>query len=170
VHLGCFCRRARGHAVLRVVKVLVVIAAVGAAVVVAAPALVWTPSGAVAEKILDQLAELQSQVDYRISLDEKGRPPMTVLPAWFPNGVIPSHPENSLLIPTVQSYSIDPRPHPVRKVLRPGVAGAYWYNALTGTVRARVKDQGSAAATLALYNRVNDSREKVLGNYGGAGM
>ena len=59
--------------------------------------------------------------------------------------------------------------HPANKVLKGSMPGAYWYNPQNGIVRARVTDQGSSAATLQLYNDVNQSAETDLGNYGGGG-
>ena len=71
--------------------------------------------------------------------------------------------------PEVQVYTTSGITHPANKVLKAGVGGAYWYNPLNGSFRARVTDQGSAAATIDFYNRVNFSDETGLGNYGGGG-
>ena len=54
-------------------------------------------------------------------------------------------------------------------MLTASVSGAYWYNPKVGTIRARVSDQGSQAATLAFYNLVNGSQETKLGNPSGGG-
>ena len=59
--------------------------------------------------------------------------------------------------------------HPLQKVLKTGVGGAFWYNSANGAIRARVTDQGSSTATIDAYNLVNDSSESNLGNYGGGG-
>ena len=94
--------------------------------------------------------------------------PATVDVNWFVGGDL-DHPQNDISLPDVQIYSATNATHPGNKVLKAGVLGAYWYNPLNGSFRARVTDQGSAAATIDLYNRVNSSNETALGNYGGGG-
>ena len=95
--------------------------------------------------------------------------PATIDPSWFTNDRVPTHPGNSMGEPNVQVVSIAGVSHPTSKVLKTGVGGAFWYNTAEGVVRARMPDLGSAAETLAAYNRVNQSSETALGNYGGGG-
>ena len=87
---------------------------------------------------------------------------------WFAGGDL-DHPQNDMGEPEVQVFTASATTHPANKVLKAGVGGAYWYNPLNGSFRARVTDQGSAAATIDFYNRVNSSDETDLGNYGGGG-
>ncbi|GAB4384348.1 MAG: hypothetical protein Kow0022_06650 [Phycisphaerales bacterium] len=94
---------------------------------------------------------------------ENGVYPASVDPAWFADGKIPPNPlENA-----------DPRQvevvragaavtDPAVKTLGAG-APAFWYNSDNGQVRARVPNQGSASATLALYNAVNGTALSTTG-------
>ncbi|MFI4860434.1 MAG: type II secretion system protein [Phycisphaerales bacterium JB063] len=93
-----------------------------------------------------------------------GEWPATIEPAWFIGGE-PDHVQNTFGVPMIQTVTTDGLEHPADKVLKAGVGGAYWYNPNEGVFRARVVDQGSAAATLDLYNQVNNASEAGLGNY-----
>ena len=83
---------------------------------------------------------------------------------WFLGGE-PDHPNNGFGVPMIQVVTTPGLVHPVDKVLKAGVGGAYWYNNTNGVFRARVVDQGSSALTIDSYNQVNQSEEASLGNY-----
>ena len=87
---------------------------------------------------------------------------------WFIGGV-PEHPQSKGDVSGIEYAAADTATHPASKVIATGVGGTYWYNTDQGIIRARVADQGTADATLDYYNRVNQSNETALGNYGGGG-
>lgn len=90
--------------------------------------------------------------------------PATIEASWFLGGE-PNHAQNTFGVPMIQIVTTDGLKHPADRVLKAGVGGAFWYNPNEGVFRARVADQGSAAATLAMYNKVNNADETSLGNY-----
>ena len=112
---------------------------------------------------------IQDRIDYHRHRSPTSEYPATVDSAWFASGVGPTHPENSFGIASIQVDNTAGRVHPVNKVLKAGVGGAFWYNSTEGVVRARVADQGTSASTIKFYNEVNESSETALGNYGGGG-
>ncbi len=97
-----------------------------------------------------------------------GAYPAAIDASWFADGE-PDHPHNTIGLPMFQASNWPGIEHPTNKVLKAGVAGAYFYNPANGVFRARVSDQGSESATLDAYNKVNQSSETSLGNYGGGG-
>ncbi|XAL98705.1 type II secretion system protein [Phycisphaeraceae bacterium D3-23] len=90
--------------------------------------------------------------------------PTTIESSWFIGGE-PNHMQNVFGVPMIEIVDTDGLTHPANKTLKAGVGGAYWYNSATGVFRARISDQGSEAATLAQYNKVNNAEESSLGNY-----
>jgi prepilin-type N-terminal cleavage/methylation domain-containing protein len=96
---------------------------------------------------------------------DHGEYPDQIKGEWFAGDELPEHPDNTFDVPWVHILTNAKRYHPTNKVLKKSVGGAYWYNPKLGTFHARVVDQGSAADTLALYNRVNQASESTLGNY-----
>jgi len=100
---------------------------------------------------------------------QAGQYPNPLLNDWFIGGV-PEHPQQKNGVTGIEyATGLAGLEHPANKVIQTGVTGAYWYNVDSGLIRARVSDQGSADATLDFYNRVNQSAETALGNYGGGG-
>ncbi len=60
--------------------------------------------------------------------------------------------------------------HPQTKHIQAGTgsgSGSIWYNPRNGALRYRVKNMGNNAATLALYNEVNDCKVTTI-NYTGS--
>jgi len=83
--------------------------------------------------------------------------PAVIPNEWFVGGILPSHPDQLAGMPKLETVSAPAASHPRNKLLVPNTPGAYWYNVARGNFRARVRDQGSVAATLAAYNRINQS-------------
>ena len=83
--------------------------------------------------------------------------PATIDPSWF-NGNLP---RNTLLgggHPWVEVVPMDPaKSHlPPQRIVWSTDDAAFWYNPITGVVRARVPGGSSDAAALELYNYIND--------------
>lgn len=95
--------------------------------------------------------------------------PAAIDGSMFEGLSLPEHPGNSFGVPAFQVVTAAGTSHPTNKVLKGGVAGAFWYNTADGIVRARMPDMGSAESTMDAYNRVNNSSETDLGNYGSGG-
>ena len=95
--------------------------------------------------------------------------PTTIDPAWFEGGVLPAHPENSVGVATVEVVNSAGTFHPANKVLKAGVAGAFWYNRAEGIIRARVTERATQPATSDAYNFANNSSEADMGNFGDGG-
>jgi hypothetical protein len=84
--------------------------------------------------------------------------PMVIEPSWF-DGELPTNP---LLSPThpwleiAHPHHAELR-HPLTRAANSSTYARFWYNPANGIVRARVPRGASDAATLRLYNKVNDS-------------
>lgn len=144
------------------VEILVVVVVLGVlAAVVAA-----NYGGSISES---QKAALMAQLRTIDTTLGRHPPGSAIDPSWFRGGAFPTHPQNSAGEPAFEVVATAGLLHPANKVLTQGVGGAYWYNTAEAVVRARVADQGSSAATLALYNEINVSSEASLGNYAGGG-
>ncbi|MEO0531357.1 MAG: prepilin-type N-terminal cleavage/methylation domain-containing protein [Planctomycetota bacterium] len=123
-------------------------------------------AGAATGRILDAGEEarrrtLRTSVDAIITVVEirtaqRGGELPTGLPQqWFSGGKYPENPYNTFGVPALHRVDRPGGEHPLNAVLNAGSAGAFWYNAANGVVRARVPAQGSRAATTALYCEVN---------------
>ena len=151
------------------VELVIAVIIIGVIAALAVPRMTRASLGVREAAIARNLDLLKDKVYETYQVGDGNDWPETIDAAWFARGVLPDHPENRFGVPAIQVLSDPALQHPSAKVLKTGVAGAYWYNTSNGVVRARVADQGSAAATLDLYNRVNHSNESGLGNYGGGG-
>ena len=78
-------------------------------------------------------------------------------------------PQNSFNVAEIEVVRESDAEHPAAKILNRRSAGAFWYNAADGVVRARVTWQGSTGATCDLYNRVNRSSVADSSIFGGTG-
>lgn len=79
-----------------------------------------------------------------------------VLPArWFSGGKHPVNPYNTFGVAAMDQVNQPGATHPAAAALSAGSAGAFWYNAANGIVRARVPFMGSRAQTTLLYCEVN---------------
>lgn len=151
------------------VEVLVVVLVLSIIALMVVPEFSNASQRSTATSLQGNVNAIKQQVIYQRHETSDGSYPVAILPAWFTSGKLPEHPQNTFGVASIQVYTTDTIRHPSLKVMKAGVAGAYWYNKNTGDVRARVADMGSAAATLDFYNLVNQSNETSLGNYGGGG-
>jgi len=149
------------------VEVLIVVVVLGILAAIVVPQFADARQDSAASTLQTNLSTLKTNID--LVRAKTAAYPANIDASWFASGLMPTHPQNTFGVAAVETVSSAGTLHPASKVLKAGVAGAYWYNSAEGLVRARVSDQGSAAATLAFYNRVNNSNEADLGNYGGGG-
>jgi hypothetical protein len=114
------------------------------------------------EQVAVSLDAMQQEVQLRRALqtraeDRRPKFPQTLRTQWF--AARPSHP---LLDGDARPW-LDVAPegvrdaHPPDPVASSSGQAAFWYNPATGVVRARVPAGPDAAATLALYNRINST-------------
>lgn len=123
------------------------------------------------------LSELYEQTLYHAALEHPNAPvkrdphtlnrplqrfPDQVLPAWFEEGVplnpLAPHPHPWMDVAPAE----DRHDHPPDPVLRRPEQAGYWYNPARGVFRARVPQQDTEAATLALYNQLNNAALKAF--------
>lgn len=151
------------------VEVLIVVIILGILAAVVVPQFSNAAQESLTVALQTTLAHVRTQIDRAKYLGASGAYPAAIDANWFVPAALPKHPQNSIGLAAVEVVTNASLRHPANKVLATGVAGAYWYNTSTGDFRARVGDMGSSASTLAFYNRVNQSSETSLGNYGGGG-
>lgn len=86
-----------------------------------------------------------------------GSPPVKVSAEHFHSEQLPRNPYATTLHQSIEVVSAGAGiTEPATKTL--GGQTSFWYNADNGEFRARVPAQGSAAATMALYNAVNQTQ------------
>ncbi len=105
-------------------------------------------------RLIQQQVMLQSALE-RVPRNEYGFP-ITIDPQWF-GDMVPRNPLLGNDRPWMEVAGADEArlTHPlVRTGDHPSIA-SFWYNPITGTVRARVPHSVSDARTLELYNFVN---------------
>jgi len=110
---------------------------------------------AVASTLKANVMQVEMVLECQKQKTSDGSYPLTIEPSWFVSGQLPHHPDEMAGVPAVEIVSVPGLLHPREKLMQPGVAGAYWYNTVTGVFRARVKSLGSDAETLAFYDQVN---------------
>lgn len=98
-----------------------------------------------------------------------GQIPGAILPRWFTGGSLPTNPYNTSGVPSLHRINNDTLDHPNVIVLQDSSAGAFWYNAANGVIRARVPSRGRPADTLAFYNEINGTPYDGAGAVGGGG-
>jgi len=148
------------------VELMLVVSILGILAALVVPKYVNAQDDAAASALAGNVKMIREQITLYHA--KHGVYPDDIDAGWFAGGV-PEHPENKFGMPTIQTLAAANLSHPAQKVLYDGGAGAYIYNSVEGTFNARVGDKGSAAATLDFYNKVNNSSETALGNYGGGG-
>jgi prepilin-type N-terminal cleavage/methylation domain-containing protein len=161
--------RDNSRSAFTLLELLIVLVVLGILAAIVVPQYTGASQDAIGATLRSIIRTVQTRIDYEHHASASGSYPDTVEAAWFAGQVLPSHPENSFGVPAIEVVDDAGEMHPDNKVLKASVAGAFWYNAADGAFRARVADQGSAAATLDFYNYVNQSNEAGLGNYAGGG-
>jgi hypothetical protein len=93
----------------------------------------------------------------RVERNERGYP-VTVDPEWF-QGQLPANPLLGPEHPWVEIASPEQKEllHPQERVASGKTSAKFWYNPHMGIVRARVPGGMSDAASVELYNYVNDT-------------
>lgn len=106
-----------------------------------------------------ELAQLRETMTYYKALEndtvnEYGYPPY-IAPSWFPQGL----PTNRLIPGRHPWVDIAPpgdmNDQPPDPVIYSEKQAGYWYNPNRGIIRARISEQFTEQATLALYNQIN---------------
>lgn len=106
-----------------------------------------------------ELAHLRETMTYYKALENDtvnayGYPPY-IAPSWFPEGL----PTNRLVPGRHPWIDIAPpgdmNDQPPDPIIYSETQAGYWYNPNRGIIRARVSDQFTVQATLALYNQIN---------------
>jgi prepilin-type N-terminal cleavage/methylation domain-containing protein len=151
------------------VEILIVVVVLGILATIVVPQFSGASQDAVGGTLRSIIHTVQTRIDYEHHAAGSGDYPDAIEAEWFAGQVLPRHPENSFGVASIEVVDDAGDMHPNNKVLKSGVPGAFWYNSADGAFRARVADQGSAAATLDFYNYVNQSNESDLGNYTGGG-
>jgi prepilin-type N-terminal cleavage/methylation domain-containing protein len=149
------------------VEVLIVVVVLGILAAIVVPQFSNASSQAAIGALQSTLHTIQTQIEYQRQRNGTSEYPATIEAEWFVSSVLPKHPQNVFGVPTFEIVNTADLDHPANKVLQSGVGGAFWYNRATGAVRARVADEGSSAATMEAYNKVNNCTESSLGNYSG---
>ncbi len=157
----------KGFTLIELVMVLILIGTVTA---IAMPKFVDMKHEAVKANLLSSLGAMKEGINtYYLNSRIQGN---TQYPATLPVAMqfaeVPEHPEGISGVPNVQTAT-NALVDPINRMLKTGVAGAYWYNTQNGIVRARVSDQGTEALTADFYNEVNGTDITSMGNYGGGG-
>lgn len=148
------------------VEIMIVVSILGILAALVVPKYVNSKDDAVASALASNVEMIREQISLYHA--KNGAYPNEIDTTWFAGG-IPEHPENDIGLDLIQINATAGLYHPAWKVLKADAVGAYFYNPIEGTFHARVADKGSAAATIDFYNRVNNSDETDLGNYGGGG-
>jgi type II secretory pathway pseudopilin PulG len=137
------------------VELLIVVVLLGILAAIALPSVSAHRQESVASALGASVTQVGMVLSYQRAKTADASWPTTLDPAWFVGGSLPNHPDRLAGVPHVEIVSAPSQEHPGDKVLQPGSAGAYWYNSADGVFRARVKNQGSTAATQAFYDLVN---------------
>ena len=115
------------------------------------------------DSVRSEVRRFQQQIALQSALatvnhNERGYPE-TIDPDWF-QGNIPVHPMLDASHPWLQVAGPDQEflMHPPDPIAATNAMAKFWYNPYMGVVRARVPAGFSDAASLDLYNYINDSQ------------
>jgi prepilin-type N-terminal cleavage/methylation domain-containing protein len=159
----------RRTAAFTLIEVLIVVVILGILAAIVVPQFADAGTEAMTSTLQANVRMIRDVLQEQYHRSGTSTYPATIDTAWFASGTLPRYPTDTFGLDEVEVVATAGLMHPANKVLKAGVAGAYWYNSAEGKFHARVIDQGTAAATLDLYNLVNGSNEVDLGNYGGGG-
>ncbi len=153
----------RARAAFTLVEVLIVVVIIGILASILVPRYSDSREEAAKSSLMTGLDVIKGQIDLRYHTT--GSWPATIEADWFAGNNLPHNVEDTFGIPEVEVVSIASKSNPDEKVLDGTAAGAFWYNAAEGIIRARVRARESEAATLAFYNEVNETSATDVGNY-----
>lgn len=145
------------------VEVLIVVVIIGILASILVPRYTDSREEAAKSSLTMSVAVIKSQVDLRYHTT--GSWPATIEAGWFTGNNLPKNLENDIGLPDVEVVSVAGQVDPDEKVIDGDAAGAFWYNAANGIVRARVQSRASEGETLVYYNDVNKASATDLGNY-----
>ncbi|MGQ0553894.1 MAG: type II secretion system protein [Planctomycetota bacterium] len=154
--------RARRPAGITLVELLIVVVCISILALLVLPAINSERRQAVGSALAANVAQVSMVLEQRRQFTSDGSWPATLDPTWFVSGQLPSHPDQMVGVPLIETVSVPFALHPRDKVVQPNSAGAYWYNCANGSFRARVKQQPTTAETLELYNFINQSTLAAL--------
>ncbi|MEM7624887.1 MAG: prepilin-type N-terminal cleavage/methylation domain-containing protein [Planctomycetota bacterium] len=136
------------------VELIIVVVVIGLIAAIAVPRFSKASEEASTAAMKANIDEIQKAVD--LYQAEHGDYPLTIDPAWFISQEVPPHvfsPDNPVAVEIATEVDLW---NPVSISVNPeNDWTGYWYNPNNGVVRSRVTDQGTAARTLLLYQKVN---------------
>ena len=152
--------RYRGSSLLELVIVLVIVGIIAA---IAVPRLSTSSVAAKAAAAAAAVCAIQQVIDVQTGLDD-GEYPAAIDEAWFSGGHLPPSPFDigATVKVRVSSAGSPEKLHPKSKIVTDTPPGAYWNDPDNGIVRARVVKLRTNAATVDLYNQVNQTAITVL--------
>lgn len=145
------------------VEVLIVVVIIGILASILVPRYTDSREEAAKSSLTMSVAVIKSQVDLRFHTT--GSWPATIEADWFAGNHLPKNIEDDFDLPEIEVVSVAGKIDPDEKVIDGDAAGAFWYNAANGIVRARVQSRASEGETLVYYNDVNKASATDLGNY-----
>ncbi|HZM01140.1 MAG TPA: type II secretion system protein [Planctomycetota bacterium] len=147
--------RPGSEAAFTLVELLIVVVILAILSAVVLPRFGGQRAEAVASSLKASVMQVTMVLESRKQATPDGSYPPSIEPAWFVGGYLPHHPDAMAGVPPVETVQVAGLMDPRTKLIVPGSAGAYWYNAATGAFRARVKILGSLAETQEFYDLVN---------------
>lgn len=163
-----YLRRTGPRCAFTLVEVLIVTVIIGILASILVPRYSDSREEATKSSLMTSLDVIKGQIDLRYHT--AGSWPATIDAEWFVGGKLPQHAENSFGVAEVEVVSAPGKIDPDDKVLSADAAGAFWYNAAEGIIRARVQARATESATLLFYNQVNESSATDVGEYEDPGV